>query len=58
LAHDAQPDCSKLLGHRPHAGPYHWCPHVQLHPLVWSPLTAVAWLLQSTASVHLTPQLG
>jgi hypothetical protein len=46
-----------LDGHVAHVDPVHASLQVQLHPVVRSPLTLLAWLLQS-AFVQTTPQVG
>ena len=59
LAHAEQFfSASYLAAHNAHVGPVHEYAHVQLHPPPRSPLTAVAWSLQSSASVHSGWQFG
>jgi hypothetical protein len=47
-----------IAAHVPHVPPENAAPHVQLHPVVWSPLTVIALPPQSAALEHVTPQTG
>jgi hypothetical protein len=57
-AHEAHVAWLKLEAHVAHDDPVQDALHVQLHPVVRSPLTLLAWLLQSAAIVQTPPQVG
>jgi hypothetical protein len=59
VAHVAQVAALYIAGQPEHIAPVHWPgPHVQVQPLTRSPVTAVAWPLQSAAAVQSAPHVG
>jgi hypothetical protein len=52
------PATSNCVGHVPHAAPVHLFRHVQVQPVVWSPLASDAWPLQFAGDVQTSPHVG